>query len=380
MGEHIGNWKYAEDNGGLIGTDKNWETFPLGVAWQILDARDKGKETVTFKWPEKDSAADFTLDFKEGKLTWKKSDSKEIKMFVVMESNEPSKAAIPFGRPSKWNTGGWFASRVSGELEIPRMSRYIGKAPIFESPETKDLWTLAKAGKSGGLESGGALCGEYTTDGGRAFVKRDKSFEPQIAEVLASKLMNDLFPDSAVVCELLWPVSNSHSEQIEHKDSWLDVYVASRFHPRFSKIMADDERIKAQFGGSYDPLKSLLPGHGFDTKLKAAMDNVKPWFNMTSFRRTLIANLVIANNDMHLGIFASSIRRAVEMSLIAAHSILVLPLILTLVRSTCRTRTTELHTIALPGVLSRPRHVTISRQYQWNGQQSRKTFGTKWKA
>jgi len=211
-----------------------------------------------------------------------------LREYTATGSSRHIRAELPFHR-----TG------LNNEISLAEpMAEFVGK--IFFKGLDGQGWALEKAGKPGGLSSGGKLAGTYTHHEQRAFIKRDSDLEPQIAEVLASRLMNAVLPGVAVFVELVKP---EWSEVLNKDcvDSWRDVYVASHHHPQFVSVLSEHDAVKSAYGGKFEPWLFDTPLKRGDGYLEKAFPDGSGLFNLRSLQKALIGNLLVANNDMHLG-------------------------------------------------------------------------------
>jgi len=268
--------------------DGKWEYFPEGVAVRIGAARVADKASLEVLH-EGDA---WTIDFENMRET---------------SSFRPAAGTARGGRDDSLESTtrsirhciGPADLHRDGELRIQLFEKYKG-SEVFASLDRGSRWRLQVVGKHGGWSSGGALAGTYVSnDDGygqrRAFIKRDVSFEPQIAEILASRLMNDVLPGSAATTELVVPIAQ------REKGNWLDVYVASLYHPELAHVMSDHPVVKQAYGGEFQPVKYVTSVKRGRDELMKAYGDCKSLCDLTHLRKALIGNLLLANNDMHLG-------------------------------------------------------------------------------
>lgn len=208
---------------------------------------------------------------------------------------QPCSEALPFARV--------------GPLDEPdlrgSLGDYVGR-PIFEGQDSaRSQWVLKSAGKPGGLMSGGRLSGKYAKAGSateterEAFLKRDNVVDAQIAEVLASRLINSILPGASTDVDLVKPIMGNASDT----RGWQDIYVASYVHPYFKSLLCDAPEIESAYSGiccrGFNPLMFITPLVRGGKALERAYPS-GPQF-LATLQTALIANLLIANNDMHLG-------------------------------------------------------------------------------
>eukprot|EP00928_Gymnodinium_smaydae_P027287 TRINITY_DN21145_c0_g2_i1.p1 TRINITY_DN21145_c0_g2~~TRINITY_DN21145_c0_g2_i1.p1 ORF type:complete len:491 (+),score=83.38 TRINITY_DN21145_c0_g2_i1:97-1569(+) len=201
------------------------------------------------------------------------------------DENNADSAEVPFRR-----------SKKRQQVKVNFLQRHVGKV-VFRG---KADWTLENAGKQGGLSAGGPLSGTYSSDSARAFIKRDANYRFQIAEVLASRLINAVLPGYAAKVDLVVPAwSNVRDKSHEH--GWMDVYIASHHHPRFVEVFSEHEIVKNAFGGHFNPVKYGTPLRRAGSTLQSAFPNGTGLFSLQDLQKCLIGDLLIANNDSHLG-------------------------------------------------------------------------------
>jgi hypothetical protein len=187
--------------------------------------------------------------------------------------------------------------RRNTEIALRQKTRFVGRV-LFRGQTT--AWQLGKFGKEGGLSSGGPLAGTYTCGQQTATIKRDNHYTPQIAEVMASTLINSVLPGRAARVELVRPAW-SQVNQKDKERAWKDVYLASYHHLQFLDIMSEAATVKKAFGGSFNPVKYITPMLRAGRILESNFPEGCGLCNLQTLQQALIGDLLVANNDMHLG-------------------------------------------------------------------------------
>ena len=290
----LANWQFQRDDG-------KWESYPSHIAASF----DEALHAERAQFEISHDGVTYLISMNE--MSAARKDKPEELREIQHNVDE-----IPFERSGGLN-----------ELSLKLMERYKGH-DIFKSrtpgggidrpgaPRSLSggsAWRLERVGKQGGWESGGQLSGIYMSSRGqRAFIKRDKVVEPQIAEVLASWLMTHLFPEVAVDVNLVVPIAGvDYAGDGYVPQRWQDVYLASFFNMRHVDVLADHERVKEAYGGKFQPTRFCTPALRGAQQLAKAFPNAganageSQLFDLECLQKALIGNLLVANNDMHLG-------------------------------------------------------------------------------
>jgi len=188
--------------------------------------------------------------------------------------------------------------RKSSEICLHRKTHSNTSRVMFRGQTTG--WYLEKLGKQGGLSSGGPLAGTYISGKQRATIKRDSDYQPQIAEVLASRLINSILPGRAASVELVRPAWSKVKPK-EEDGAWKDVYLASYHNLQFLDVLSEAAAVKDAFGGTFNPVKYTTPMLRANSVLESNFPEGQGLCNLQTLQQALIGDLLVANNDMHLG-------------------------------------------------------------------------------